>query len=74
MRLLTSEEDMPRLSALKSKRKALAEALRVPAYIIFNDKTLIDMAKQKHTTLGDIARINGAGAKKWTFTAWRFWS
>ncbi len=64
VRSLISEEDAPLLSALKSKRKALAEAARIPAYIVFNDKTLIDIAEQKPTTLDDMACINGVGAKK----------
>ena len=64
VRSLISEEDAPLLSALKSKRKALAEAARIPAYIVFNDKTLIDMAVQKPITLDNMARIDGVGAKK----------
>ena len=61
---LISEGDVPLLSALKSKRKALAEAARIPAFIVFNDKTLIEMAEKKPTTLDDMACINGVGAKK----------
>ena len=52
------------LSALKAKRRALAEAARVPAYIIFNDRTLIEMAEQRPQTLDAMARISGIGAKK----------
>ena len=63
-RSLVSEEDAPLLSALKSKRREIAEAARVPAYIVFNDKTLIDMAEQKPITLDQMARISGVGAKK----------
>ncbi len=64
VRSLISDENAPLLSALKSTRKALAEAARIPAYIVFNDKTLIDIAEQRPTTLDDMARINGVGAKK----------
>ena len=32
---------MPLFSALKAKRRELAETAGVPAYIIFNDKTLL---------------------------------
>ena len=59
-----SDEDAPLLSALKAKRRALAEAASVPAYIIFNDRTLIEMAEQRPTTLDQMARIGGVGAKK----------
>ncbi|MEO1734211.1 MAG: DNA helicase RecQ [Pseudomonadota bacterium] len=61
---LVAEEDAPLLSALKAQRRALAEAARVPAYVIFNDRTLIDMAEQRPATLDALARINGVGAKK----------
>ena len=64
LKLLVSEEDAPLLSALKAKRRALAEAARVPAYVIFTDKTLIEMAETKPKDLDDFARISGVGAKK----------
>ena len=44
---LVSEEDAPLLSALKAKRRELAEAARAPAYVIFNDRTLIEMAEKR---------------------------
>ncbi len=61
---LVSDEDAPLLSALKAKRRALAEAANVPAYIVFPDRTLIEMAQNRPNTLDDMARINGVGAKK----------
>ena len=64
LKMFVSEEDAPLLSALKAKRRGLAEAAGVPAYIIFNDKTLIDMAQRRPTNLDEMAGINGIGAKK----------
>jgi len=64
VRTQVDEEDAPLLSALKAKRRALAEAARVPAYVIFPDRTLIEMAQARPQTLDDMARINGIGAKK----------
>ncbi|UYV36862.1 DNA helicase RecQ [Rhodobacteraceae bacterium D3-12] len=64
VKTLVSEEDAPLLSALKAKRRALAEAQAVPAYIIFNDRSLIEMAEKRPITLDDMARISGVGAKK----------
>jgi ATP-dependent DNA helicase RecQ len=64
VRALVSDEDAPLLSALKAKRRALAEAARVPAYVIFNDRTLIEMAEQRPMTLDDMAQITGVGATK----------
>ena len=61
---LVSEEDAPLLSALKAKRRALAEAAKMPAYIVFNDRTLIEMAERRPQSLDDMARISGVGAKK----------
>ncbi|WP_120499426.1 DNA helicase RecQ [Roseovarius sp. EL26] len=64
VKALVSDEDAPLLSALKAKRRALAEAARVPPYIVFNDKTLIEMAQNRPATLDQMAHINGVGAKK----------
>jgi len=61
---LVSDEDAPLLSTLKAKRRALAEQQKVPAYIVFNDKTLIEMAERRPTTLDEMASIGGVGAKK----------
>jgi ATP-dependent DNA helicase RecQ len=61
---MVSEEDAPLLSALKAKRRGLAENAKVPAYIIFNDKTLIEMAETRPANLDAMARIGGVGAKK----------
>ena len=63
-RALVTEEAAPLLSALKAKRRALAEAQGVPAYVIFTDRTLIEMAEVRPQTLDDFARIGGIGAAK----------
>ena len=36
----------------------------MPAYIVFNDRTLIEMAETRPPDLDDMARIGGVGAKK----------
>ena len=64
VKAMVSDEDAPLLSALKAKRRALAEAAKVPAYVIFPDRTLIEMAEQRPDNLDAMARINGVGAKK----------
>ncbi len=64
VKMLVSEEDAPLMSALKARRRALAEDARVPAYVIFTDKTLIEMAETKPTSLDAMARISGVGATK----------
>ncbi|MEL6952991.1 MAG: DNA helicase RecQ [Pseudomonadota bacterium] len=64
VRMLVSEEDAPLLAALKAKRRALAEAQSAPAYVVFTDKTLIEMAETRPRTLDDMAKISGVGAMK----------
>jgi ATP-dependent DNA helicase RecQ len=64
VKAMVSEEDAPLLSALKARRRAMAEAAKVPAYVIFPDRTLIEMAETRPLTLDDMARVNGVGAKK----------
>ena len=63
-RALVADEDAPLLAALKARRRALAEAARVPAYIVFNDRTLIEMAERRPQTLDQMADITGIGTKK----------
>ena len=64
IKMLVSEEDTPLLSGLKAKRRELAETAGVPAYIIFNDKTLVEMAQKRPINLDAMAQINGVGTKK----------
>ena len=63
-RVQVDDEDAPLLSALKAKRRALADAASVPAYVIFADRTLIEMAEKRPQTLDQMAGITGVGAKK----------
>jgi ATP-dependent DNA helicase RecQ len=64
VKAIINDEDAPLLSALKAKRRALAEAAQVPAYIIFTDRTLIEMAETRPKTIDQMAGIGGVGAKK----------
>lgn len=61
---MVSDEDAPLLSALKAKRRALAEAASVPAYVIFPDRTLIEMVEKRPATLDEMSHVTGVGAKK----------
>lgn len=63
-RTILSEEDEPLFAALKAERKKLAHAANVPAYIILNDKGLMEMAERRPQTLDDMLSISGIGAKK----------
>ncbi len=61
---LLDEADEPLFQALKALRRKLADAQNIPAYVVFPDKTLIDMATRKPATLDDLATCNGVGGKK----------
>jgi ATP-dependent DNA helicase RecQ len=64
VKMMVAEEDMSLLSALKAKRRALAEAAGVPAYVIFADRSLIEMAEKRPASLDEMMGITGVGAKK----------
>ncbi|MEM9430745.1 MAG: DNA helicase RecQ [Pseudomonadota bacterium] len=61
---LVAEEDETLFAALKSKRRALAEAAKVPAYVIFPDRTLLDMIAKQPQTIDDMRGVSGVGDKK----------
>src|SRR5690606_13655752 len=61
---LVAEEDEGLFAALKSCRRALADAGGVPAYMIFVDRTLIEMATRRPATLDEMRGITGVGAVK----------
>jgi ATP-dependent DNA helicase RecQ len=52
------------LDALKQLRLRLAKQRRVAAYVIFSDKSLIDMAARKPRTPDEFAEVHGVGAAK----------
>ncbi|WP_333569072.1 DNA helicase RecQ [Sphingorhabdus sp.] len=54
----------PLFEALRAKRRALAEDVGVPPYVIFHDATLREMAVTKPTNIHALGRISGVGARK----------
>jgi ATP-dependent DNA helicase RecQ len=52
------------LDALKQLRLRLAKQQRVAAYVIFSDKSLIDMAARKPQTPDEFAEVHGVGGAK----------
>ena len=52
------------LRALKARRRALAEEQGVPAYVVFADRTLIEMAQRAPRTREALAEVHGVGEKK----------
>jgi ATP-dependent DNA helicase RecQ len=50
--------------ALRSLRRKLADQRGVPAYVLFNDATLRDMARTRPGSPGSLLNIRGVGEKK----------
>ncbi|MFK5977682.1 MAG: DNA helicase RecQ [Rhizobiaceae bacterium] len=59
-----SEQDEELLQGLKKLRLKLAQDKNVPAFVIFPDKTLIEMAVHRPTNREEFAEIKGVGQKK----------
>ncbi len=55
---------LARFAALKAWRAAVAREHNLPAYVVFHDATLAEMARAAPTSLGALAGISGIGAKK----------
>jgi ATP-dependent DNA helicase RecQ len=55
---------LARFLALKAWRAGIAREHNLPAYVIFHDATLAEMAEQAPDSLVALERINGVGKKK----------
>ncbi|AZO72936.1 MAG: DNA helicase RecQ [Mesorhizobium sp.] len=58
------DPDAALLDALKALRLRLAKERQVPAYVVFSDRTLIDMAGRRPRDLDAFAQVNGVGEAK----------
>ena len=59
-----SEADQGLIAALKALRMRLAKEKRVPPYVIFSDKSLIDMAQLRPRDDSEFGMVHGVGAAK----------
>jgi DNA helicase-2/ATP-dependent DNA helicase PcrA len=57
-------EQTPAVLALKEWRLARARAEEVPAYVVFNDRTLAELVARSPTTLDELAAVPGIGPAK----------
>jgi ATP-dependent DNA helicase RecQ len=57
-------QDLPLFGALRDLRAQLAREQNVPAYVIFHDSTLRNIAEQRPENLGELARVGGIGGTK----------
>ena len=58
------EPGLARFAALKAWRAEVAREHNLPAYIVFHDATLAEMARSAPDSLDALAGISGVGAKK----------
>ncbi|MDH5857705.1 DNA helicase RecQ [Lampropedia aestuarii] len=57
-------EARSRLDALKAWRREVAQQNQLPAFVVFNDATLISIAAENPAGLGALSQISGVGQKK----------
>lgn len=57
-------EDTEIMAKLKALRRELARDEGVPAFMVFPDKTLIDMAARRPATLAEMGQVHGVGERK----------
>ena len=61
---LDNENDQVLYEDLRDARQQMAKKRRVPAYVIFHDKTLIELAKVRPQSFEEMLEINGIGDAK----------
>lgn len=63
-REVLSEADFARFALFRSIRKTMAEELLLPAYVIFTNEELAQMAQLKEVNLNTLKDVHGIGQKK----------
>ena len=56
--------DQPLFDELRALRKTFADENSVPPYVIFHDKTLLEMVAEQPKNLAEMAEISGVGEQK----------
>lgn len=59
-----SDAETTLLQQLRELRSLIAKERGVPAYVIFHDRSLVDMAQRRPQTVDDFAEVHGVGAAK----------
>ncbi|KRG43393.1 ATP-dependent DNA helicase RecQ [Stenotrophomonas pictorum JCM 9942] len=57
-------QDLALFQALRGLRAELAKEQNVPAFVIFHDSTLRNIAEQRPTSVAELARVGGIGGSK----------
>jgi DNA helicase-2/ATP-dependent DNA helicase PcrA len=63
-RKLAAEDAPPGFDALREWRLERAKADEVPAYVVFHNATLVEIAERKPRTLAELASVPGVGPAK----------
>ena len=61
---IETQKEKDLLALLKSKRLEIAKAQKVPPYVVFHDKTLVEMIKVKPMSIDNMSEITGIGEAK----------
>jgi ATP-dependent DNA helicase RecQ len=61
---IETQKEKDLLALLKSKRLEIAKAQKVPPYVVFHDKTLVEMIKTKPRSIDEMSEITGIGEAK----------
>jgi ATP-dependent DNA helicase RecQ len=61
---LETEAENTLFAKLKAKRLEIAKAHKIPPFMIFHDRTLLEMTKQKPKTPQELRQISGIGETK----------
>jgi ATP-dependent DNA helicase RecQ len=59
-----NEDEQQLFKRLREWRLALSKKTEVPSFIIFNDRTLVALARQKPTTMAELLTVSGIGQAK----------
>ena len=57
-------QQLERFEALRAWRSGVAREHNIPAYLVFNDATLIEMARRQPGTLDELGQVSGVGGRK----------
>ncbi len=61
---IVSPEDRALFEALRAERLKIAQAQKLPAYIVFNDATLVEFVRHRPRSEAEFAEISGVGKSK----------
>ncbi len=64
VRVIDAPETQRLFEQLRALRKQIADEQGVPAYIVFTDRTLRDMAERRPCSMDEMAEVHGVGKEK----------